>query len=183
LREIEKRYVSTIRKELHMRFNLSLAAAATAVIALAVPFQARAADALTGKMNVLNYAIGSWTCTANVPAMGAQPAHPERVTATFEAVPGNVLHDHVVGSVYVGDDYFGYSSDGGAYWMASVNNSGEHGSATSPDGTTYSGTSTLGPVTMSGVTTYTKVSDSNITVHVVISGKGQQLTVDSDCRR
>jgi hypothetical protein len=49
LREIEKRYVSTIRKELHMRFNVSLAAAATAVIALAVPFQARAADALTGE--------------------------------------------------------------------------------------------------------------------------------------
>jgi hypothetical protein len=166
-----------------MRFNLSLAAAATAVLALAVPFQVRAADALTGKMSFLNYTIGSWTCTANVPATGARPAHTERVAATFEAVPGNTVHDHVVTSVYVGDDYFGYNAAAGVYWIASANNSGELGSATSSDGNTYSGTSTLGPVTMSGVTTYTKVSDSNVKIHEVISEKGQQLTIDSDCRR
>jgi hypothetical protein len=107
----------------------------------------------------------------------------DQVTLTFDAVPGNGLHDHVSGSTYTGDDYFGYSPKTKMYWSASADNQGTHGSATSTDAKTYSGTSSMGATSMSVTSTYARVSANNITLHEVVSGNGQQLVFDSNCTR
>ena len=166
-----------------MRFLYSFVAAAIAVVSLASPGRAIAADALTGKMDIFNYTIGTWTCTANVPAMESRPAQTVQVTANFEAVAGNAVHEHVVGPDYAGDDYIGYSNEGSVYWIASADNSGEHGAATSPDGQTFAGTRSFGPVTMTGTTAFTKVNGADFKIHQVISGQGRQIVLDSECRR
>ena len=166
-----------------MRFSYNCIAVAIALLGLASPGRAVAADALTGKMDIFNYTIGAWTCTANVPAMESRPAQTVRVTATFEAVGGNAVHEHVVGPDYAGDDYIGYSNEGSIYWIASADNSGEHGAATSSDGKTFSGSRSFGPVTMDGTTAFTKVSDTDFKIHQVISGQGRHIVLDSECRR
>ncbi len=159
----------------------TLVPAAAILLALG---QARAADnALTGEMTVFNYLVGSWSCATKLPAMGARSAHTEQTTVTFDAVPGNVLHDHVASAEYAGDDYFGYNAKMKLYWSASADNVGAHGSATSSDGKTYSGTSAIGPMTMSVTSTYAQVSPTNIAFHEVISGGGEQATIDSSCSR
>ena len=158
-------------------------AAIAAFAFVATAGTALADTALTGPMATSNYLMGSWSCTTKLPAMMGQPAHTEQATLTFDAVPGNVLHDHVSSAEYAGDDYFGYNDKMKTYWSASADNSGEHGAATSTDGKTYTGTSTLGPMTMNGTSTYTKVTDTNITFHEVLSGGGQQATIDSACTR
>jgi hypothetical protein len=155
-----------------------------AVLAFVAPGQARAADAaLTGAMEPFNYLVGSWNCATQLPAMNGQPAHTEQATVAFEIVAGNVFHDHVSSPQYAGDDYFGYNDKMKMYWSASADNQGAHGAATSPDGKTYTGTSMMGPVTMNLTSTYTKVSPTNVTLHEVITGGGQQATIDSSCTR
>ncbi|MGA8532706.1 MAG: hypothetical protein WB615_01210 [Candidatus Tumulicola sp.] len=145
---------------------------------------ARAADAtLTGQMAPFSYLVGSWNCTTQVPAMNGQPAHSEPTTVTFEVVPGNAFHDHVASADYAGDDYFGYADKMKTYWSASADSTGAHGTATSPDGKTYTGTSAIGPMSMTVTSTYTRVSENNVTFHEVISGAGQQATIDSSCTR
>jgi len=157
--------------------------AVLAIIVFAGSGQVHAEAALTGQMASSNYLIGSWNCTTKLPAMMGQPAHTEQATVTFEVAPANVLHDHVVSAEYAGDDYFGYNDRTKTYWSASVDNSGTHGGATSADGLTYSGTSSMGPVIMNVTSTYTKVSANNITFHEVISGSTMQATIDSACTR
>jgi hypothetical protein len=154
-----------------------------AIVAFGGAARVSAQTALTGQMASVNDLIGSWNCTTKLPAMMGRPAHTEPATVTFEAVPGNVLHDHVTSAEYSGDDYFGYDGRTKTYWSASADNSGAHGAATSPDGQTYTGTSTLGGVTMNGTSTYSKVSASQIGFHEVLSGGGQQMTIDSTCTR
>jgi hypothetical protein len=141
-------------------------------------------SALSGEMAYANSLLGgSWNCTTSVPAMMGQPAHTEQVTVTFDAVPGNVFHDHVASSSYVGDDYFGYSSKMKMYWSTSADNQGGHGFATSTDAKTYTGTSAMGPTSMNVTSTYAIVSASSIGLHQVMSGNGQQQVFDSHCTR
>ena len=153
--------------------------------ALAMAPSARAAgDALTGNMQGFSYLLGAaWNCSTSVPAMGARPAHTDQGTATFEVVPGNVVHNHVATPTYSGDYYFGYSTRMNSYWQVNADNIGGHASLTSTDGKTYTGTSSMGPMSMQDTVTYTKVSPSNVTVHEVISGSAPQATIDSTCSR
>lgn len=154
-----------------------------AFIGRSSPAQAQG-GALSGEMVYGNSLVGgSWHCATAVPAMMGQPAHTDQVTLTFDAVPGNVLHDHVAGSAYTGDDYFGYTSKMKMYWSTSADNQGGHGFTTSTDGKTYTGTSAMGPMEMNVTSTYGKGSAGNITLHQVLSGNGQQLTFDSSCTR
>ncbi len=84
---------------------------------LAMPLSA-GAQALTGQMVPYSYLIGAaWNCTTNVPAMMGQPAHTDQGTATFEVVPGNVVHNHVATPTYAGDFYFGYSTRMSSFWQ------------------------------------------------------------------
>jgi hypothetical protein len=153
--------------------------------ALAMAPSARAAgDALTGNMQGFSYLLGgAWNCSTSVPAMGGQPAHTDQGTATFEIVPGNVVHNHVATPTYSGDYYFAYSTRMSSYWQVSADNMGGHAFLTSTDGKTYAGTSSMGPMSMQDTVTYTKVSPSNVTVHEVISGSGTQAAFDSTCTR
>lgn len=166
-----------------MRIFLVSILAIGGLIGHSSPAQAQGAT-LTGEMAYANDLIGGpWNCTTAIPAMMGQPARKDQVTLTFDAVPGNVLHDHVSGSTYTGDDYFGYSPKTKMYWSASADNQGTHGSATSTDAKTYSGTSSMGATSMSVTSTYARVSANNITLHEVVSGNGQQLVFDSNCTR
>ena len=162
-----------------------LVASIAALVILAGIETARAVaeSTLTGSMAPFSYLVGSWNCTTKLPAMMGQPARTEQATVTFEAVPGNAVHDHVTSADYAGDDYFGYNDKMKMYWSSSTDNSGAHGSATSADGKTYTGTSVMGPATMNVTSSYAKVSPTNITLHEVISGGGEQATVDSACTR
>jgi hypothetical protein len=142
------------------------------------------ANTLTSEMAYANAIVGApWNCTTAVPAMMGKPAHTDQVTVTFDVVPGNVLHDHVAGTTYTGDDYFGYSAKMKMYWTTSADNQGGHGFATSPDSKTYTGTSAMGPMSMNVTSTYAMTSASNISLHQVISGNGEQLVFDSNCTR
>lgn len=73
---------------------------------------ARAAGAdLSGNMAAFSYLLGGpWNCSTDVPAMGDQAAHTDQGSATFDVVPGNVVHNHVLTATYSGDFYFGYSN-------------------------------------------------------------------------
>lgn len=160
------------------------AVAALCVLAFAlVATPARAAD-LTGKMALLSYLLGTpWNCTTNIPAMGAQPARTDSGTATFDVVPGNVVHNHVQTATYFGDSYLGYSEQTGSYWQTSANNIGGYSFLTSSDGTTFTGTSSMGPTSLQDTTTYTKASPSKVTVHEVLSGGPMAGTFDTVCTR
>jgi hypothetical protein len=105
--------------------------------------------------------------------------------AAADALRGKMdVFNYVIGTwTCTGDDYIGYSNEGNIYWIASADNSGEHGAATSSDGKTFAGTRSLGPISMTGTTAFTKVSETDFKIRQVISGQGHQFTLDSECRR
>lgn len=166
-----------------MRVVLISILAMGSLIGYSTPVQAQG-TLLTGEMASSNDLLGGpWSCTTAVPAMMGQPAHTDQVTVTFDVVPGNVIHDHVAGTTYTGDDYFGYSPRMKMYWSVSADNQGSHGSATSTDAKTYTGTSSMGSMAMNVTSTYSRVSAGNITLHEVVSGNGEQEVFDSNCKR
>ena len=109
--------------------------------------------------------------------MGNQAAHTDQGTATFDVVPGNVVHNHVSTTAYSGDFYFGYSDRTNSYWQTNADNMGVHAFLTSTDGKTYTGTSSMGPMSMQDTVTYAKVSPNKVTVHEVLSGRGPSSNV------
>jgi hypothetical protein len=168
-----------------MRVFLAFICALMVVALVGYSRPALAADTmLTGQMATMNALTGApWSCSTSVPAMMGQPAHTDQATVTFGVVPGNVIHDHVSGAPYVGDDYYGYSSKMSTHWSTSADNMGGHGFATSPDGKTYTGTSSMGPATMNVTSTYTIVGPNQATVHEVLSGNGVNASIDTTCSR
>lgn len=164
-----------------MRFSFYVAIVAALVGPVLYASPARADD-LTGKMTPYSYLTAKpWNCTTSVPAMGGQPARTDQSTATFDVVPGNVVHNHVAGTVFSGDYYFGYSDAMNAYWQVAADNMSGHGFLTSTDGKTYSGASAMGAVSMQDTTTYTKVAPNKVTVHEVMSGGPMGGTFDTVC--
>jgi hypothetical protein len=111
------------------------------------------------------------------------PAHTDQLTVTFDPAPRNVIHDHVAGANYMGDDYFGYSSRMSNYWTTSADNDGSYGVATSTDGKAFTGTMHMGMMAMDVTTTYGKSGANGISMTQVISGGGQQATLSSSCTR
>jgi hypothetical protein len=153
-----------------------------AALVMAPPARA-AGDPLSGKMEPFSYLLGAaWNCSTNIPAMMGQAAHTDQGTATFEVVPGNVVHNHVASPTYSGDFYFGYSTRMSSYWQVNADNMGAHAFLTSTDGKAYAGTASMGPMSMQDTVTYTKVSPSNVTVHEVLSGAAP-ATFDTTCTR
>jgi hypothetical protein len=168
-----------------MRIVLTIIGAigATALIAYTSPARA-ANDSLTGKMAAFSYLIGgTWNCTTNLSAIEGQPARTDQGTATFDVVPGNVVHNRIVSGNYVGDYFFGYSSKLNVYWQVNASNLGTYGFQKSLDGKSFAGTASMGSESMQDTVTYTKVSPTDVTVHEVSSGGGRQETVDSACLR
>ncbi|MGC9991998.1 MAG: hypothetical protein ABSD52_06360 [Candidatus Cybelea sp.] len=165
-------------------FFASLCAVALAAF-IAFPVPAKAADTmLTDKMAGFNYLLGApWNCTTQVPAMHDIPAHTEQNTVTFEIAPRNVIHDHVAGGNYAGDDYFGYSSRMSNYWTTSADNEAGYGIATSTDGRTFTGTMHMGMMALDVTTTYVKSGANSVSMTQVMSGGGQSATVSSSCTR
>ncbi|HLY01703.1 MAG TPA: hypothetical protein VKR56_04315 [Candidatus Cybelea sp.] len=165
-------------------FFASLCAIALAAF-IAFPAPAKAADTmLTGKMAPFNYLLGApWSCTSQVPAMHDMPAHTDQLTVTFEIAPRNIIHDHVSGTDYMGDQYFGYSSRMSNYWTTSADNEASHGIATSTDGRTFTGTVHMGMMAMDVTTTYGKSGANSISMTQLLSGGGQSITVSSSCTR
>jgi hypothetical protein len=162
-------------------FFAGVALAMAAFVAYATPARA---DNLTGNMAPFSYLLGTqWNCTTNVPAMGSQAARTDQGTATFEAAPGNAVHNHVLTATYAGDYYFGYSDRMSTYWQTSADNMGGHSFLSSTDGKTYTGTSSMGPMSMQDTVTYTKVAPNKITVREVLSGGPMAGTFDTVCTR
>jgi hypothetical protein len=138
----------------------------------------------TGEMASFGYLLGApWACTTQVPAMPGMAAHTDQLTVTFDLTPHNVIHDHVAGADYMGDDYFGYSSKMSNYWTTSADNDGSYGIATSADGKAFTGTMHMGMMAMDVTTTYAKSGANGISMTQVISGGGQQATLSSSCTR
>jgi hypothetical protein len=157
---------------------LSIAASLSA----AIPASA-AGDVLSGNMQSFGYLLGApWNCSTNVPAMMGRPAYVDQGTATFDTVPGNVVHNHVSTSHYSGDFYFGFSDRMSSYWQVAADNMGGHSFLTSTDGKTNTGTASMGPMSAQDMVTYTKVSPAKVTVHEVLSGTNP-ATFDSTCTR
>ncbi|MBV8345025.1 MAG: hypothetical protein JO190_08560 [Candidatus Eremiobacteraeota bacterium] len=151
--------------------------------ALTAPLSADA-QALSGQMAPFSYLVGAaWNCTTNVPAMGGQPAHTDQGTATFEVVPGNVVHNHVATPNYSGDFYFGYSTRMSSFWQTSADSVGGHSFLTSTDGKSYTGTTSMGPMNAQDTVTYTRAAPNKVMVHEVVVGSGPQAVFDSVCTR
>jgi hypothetical protein len=164
---------------MRLRFYIASAAALGGLVLYASPARA---DDLTGKMAPYSYLTAKpWNCTTNVPAMGGQPARTDQSTATFDVVPGNVVHNHVQGANFSGDYYFGYTERMNSYWQSAADNMGGHSFLTSSDGKTYSGTAGMGPMTMQDTTTYAKLAPDKVSVHEVISGGPMAGTFDTTC--
>lgn len=168
-----------------MRVRLPLSGALTAGLLAALSLPAHAAPAaLADEMAGYNYLLGGpWNCTTTMSAAAGQPAQTEQVTLTFDVAPGNVLHDRILGAQYSDDDYFGYSPKMKMFWSVSADSLGNHGSAVSSDGKTYSGTTYMGHAAMSVATTYMKAGPGKSVMHETISEGGQQQTLDSTCTR
>lgn len=167
-----------------MRTIFAALAAASLLGLVAFGGRVEAAGALTGKMEMFNYLIGTWSCSTNMSAMGKQPAEKGQSTVAFDIVPGNVFHDHVSAAHYADDDYYGYSAKSATYWDTSADNTGGHAYATSQDGETYTGSSWQGSSSMHVVSVYKKVSPTKVTVHEVITdSNGQKGTFDATCTK
>lgn len=168
-----------------MRSSFAFRVALTLGAVLISMSTARAADdTLADKMAAFSYLLGGpWNCSTSVPAMGPRAAHTEQGTATFEVVPGNVVHNHVSTQEYSGDFYFGFSDRMSSYWQTDADNMGGYAFLTSSDGMTYKGTASMGPMSMQDTITYAKVAPNKITVHEVISGAAPQAVFDTVCTR
>lgn len=165
------------------RFSCCLFAFAVSVLSAAVA-DAQTGATLSGKMASFNYLFGpAWSCTVSVPAMGGQPAQTVQSTVTFDAVPGNVLHVHVVDKMSNGDQYFGYSTQRNMYWSASANSMGMSAMQMSADGKTYAGSAPMGASSASIRDTYTKISDTHVTFHEVVTINGKDEVTDGSCTR
>lgn len=139
---------------------------------------------LTGKMAAFNYVFGApWKCTTNVPAMAGQPARTVNSTATFEAVPNNVMHVHIAGDQYTAEQYFGYSTQANMYWSASSDTMGMGISEASADGKTYKGAAGVGTMSGTITDTYTKAAGNRVTIHSVTVLGGRQDATDTTCTR
>lgn len=164
-----------------MRTRSYLAIALTMAATVLYSNPARADD-LSGKMAPFSYLLSApWNCTTSVPALAGQPARTDQSTATFEIVPGNVVHNHLRGPVFAGDFYMGYSDRTSSYWQSSSDNMGGYSFLTSIDGKTYTGTSSMGPVSMQDTTTYARLAPNKVTVHEVLSGGFLAGTFDTVC--
>lgn len=159
-------------------FPVAAALAIVAILLYAVP--ARAQE-LSGNMAPFSYLVAKpWSCTTSVPAMMGQPARTDQSTATFEAVPGNVVHNHIASPNFSGDFYMGYNERLG-YWQSSADNMGGHGFLTSTDGKTYTGTSSMASLSMQDTTTYARPATNKVTVHEVLTGGMLAGTFDTVC--
>src|SRR6185437_722197 len=142
------------------------------------------ANNLTGKMAPFNYVFGTpFNCTSNVPAMGGQPAHTENTTATFEAVSNNVLHVHIAGSEFVGDQYFGYSTQGNTYCSTSAASDGSASVETSADGTSYRGSMNMGPMSGTAQDVYSKTDNNHVSIRSSATIGGQTAATTISCSR
>jgi hypothetical protein len=160
-------------------FSVAIALATAGSMLHASPARA---DDLTGKMAPFAYLVGKpWSCTTSVPAMMGRPARTDQATANFDVAPGNVVHNHVQGSAYSGDFYFGYSDRMSTYWQTSADNMGGHSFLSSTDGKTYTGTSSMGLQSMQDTTTYAKLAPTKVTVHEVVSNGSSSETFDTVC--
>jgi hypothetical protein len=161
--------------------------AIVAVVLIAIPGRSPAATGpLTDKMAVFNYLIGgSWKCSTKAPAVGARPAHTERVTVVFILAPGNTVHSRVSGPGYSRDRYYGYKAKSRLYWAGSVDNQGSYGFETSRDGATYAGSTWFGgmSLTLKLRNTLAKVNANKFTTHQVLIGGRLQMAVDTICTR
>lgn len=164
-----------------MRIVLSLMAM---LLALLGATSLARADVLTGKMARFNEgAAGPWSCSTSVPAIGDRAAHVDTSTATFEIVPGNVVHYHISGADYSGDFYLGYSQRAGVYWQTAADSLGMHAFLTSPDALTYTGTSSLGPIDLQDTITYAKAGSNRRIAHEVLTRPGTRTVFDTVCTR
>jgi hypothetical protein len=169
-----------------MRFLTTVSALLASVLTLTLSAYAQTPTAatLSGKMAPFNYLFGSpFTCTANVPAMDGQPAHTETSTVTFDVAPNNVMHVHIAGSMFVGDQYFGYSTRGNTFWSTSSGSDGTASSETSADGKTYRGSMSMGPMNGTAEDVYTRVDNNHATVRSTASVGGQSGTTTVNCSR
>jgi hypothetical protein len=168
-----------------MRVLLASLCATAFAVSILHPAPVRAqTTGLTADMSGFNYLLGlPWGCKASIPAMGDQPARTDLLTVAFDVAPGNVLHDHVSGEHYMGDDYFGYSLDMHDYWSTSASAAAVHSFMTSTNGKTFTGTSWIGSITLNVTNTYARVGDNAITMNQVISEGGREFTIENTCTR
>jgi hypothetical protein len=135
-------------------------------------------------MAPFNYVFGApWNCTANTPAMGGQPARTETTTTTFDVAPNNVLHVHIGGTAFIGDQYFGYSTRANTYWSATADSNGSAAAETSADGKTYRGSMSMGPMNGTVQDVYTKTDNNHVTVRSTAAVGGQSGTTVITCSR
>lgn len=167
-----------------MRLLTALAALLAMPLLIAAPAFAQTSATLTGKMAAFNYVFGSpFNCTANVPAMGGQPAHTENTTATFDVVPNNVMHVHIAGTQFSGDQYFGYSTQGNTYWSTIAGSDGSAGTETSTDGKTYRGSMSMGAMNGTAEDVYNRTDNNHVAIRSTATIGGQTATTTISCSR
>jgi hypothetical protein len=148
-----------------MRIFGLISIAIVAVIAMGSRAWSDAPPSLTGKMSQLNYLVGSWACTAKIPAMGKTPARNIPATDTYWIEPSNVLGSHYSSKPYSSAGFIGWIASKKLWWS----DGGDEGGATTFETGADSGTNVqvmTGTLWFQGQTstvrnTMTKISDSS----------------------
>jgi hypothetical protein len=94
------------------------------VVFASVPSSSAAAPQLTGKMQGVQYLVGTWSCTTKVAATGNMPAASHKGTASFEIEPGNTLSLDISSDRYSAAGFIGYVESKKLWWNTSSDNLG-----------------------------------------------------------
>ena len=147
---------------------------------------AAAEVALSGKMVLFNYLMGStWNCSVSRPALGKSPAKATSFSATFHIVRDNIVHEHDVSVHAFGDDYFGYRQKDNWYWHIGASSEGVITEAYSRDANTYFGYEFSAPFRgrIRYAETYTTVNQNTRKASLLVVPRGHKLILQALCTR
>lgn len=167
------------------RYGIVIAAASIGMLLLTGNgFAQTPTTALTGKMDMFNYLLGTtWRCQSRTVDTNGRVVRTSQTTATFDVVPPNALHVHLVSDTLTSDEYFGYVPDVGGYWSSIANSAGLSMTQASPDGVTFDGSTTLGSSKISLRSIYTKNDDTHASVRQISTVNGVQQDSSGTCTR
>jgi hypothetical protein len=151
---------------------------------LTVSQSSAAAPALTGQMKKLQYLVGTWSCTTQLPAMGKEPAGSHKGSISFEIEPGNTVGYDVSSPEYSAAGFLGYQDAKKLWWSSGADNFSGVTFESGTSGTVITGMTFFAGKHMASRDTITKTSDTKYEDLFQIEKAGKwTLGADSVCTK
>jgi hypothetical protein len=137
----------------------------------------------------IRFLVGTWSCTSNMAASGAEPARTVTGTLTISEGPDNgSLHETFVAPHYEWHGFLGYNPASKAFFSSGVDNYGnadsEIGQNPSATGITFVGTSTMQGRATQIRDNRSKLSDTKIRdVSEMLQGGTWRQTAQVECNK